>query len=155
MGAGYGSVRNHGTGSKPHGALGTWSRLGAVASPAAKGARQRRTDPLAGTANAGIAMLDQGRVLSSQQPTRVAESSDAASNQRGSSASRSSGSSVDRLLLDVGAVAAMLSVSIPTVWRLRRQDPAFPQPRTIPGRRATRWVRSEIVAYAANLPVAQ
>ncbi len=52
-------------------------------------------------------------------------------------------SMVSPRFLTVGEVASRLSISVSTVWRMAKEDEAFPRPIQI-GVRTTRWMLSEI-----------
>jgi predicted DNA-binding transcriptional regulator AlpA len=60
----------------------------------------------------------------------------------------------DAVLDDVKGLAAQLGVSIPTTWRMVRDDPTFPRPRQL-GRRVTRWVRTEVEDWIRSRPAAR
>lgn len=56
----------------------------------------------------------------------------------------------ERVHLNVEDVAAWYSVSVPTIWRLRRTNPDFPQGHLLTtGSR--RWFRSDLEAYDRTL----
>ena len=57
------------------------------------------------------------------------------------------------LLTDVAA-AGFIGVSRASLWRLCARDPSFPAPRRLPGLRATRWLASDLAAWAKALPAA-
>ncbi|WP_408903757.1 helix-turn-helix transcriptional regulator [Paeniroseomonas aquatica] len=61
---------------------------------------------------------------------------------------------VDYLLIDMKAVASLIGASVPTVRRMTAAR-AIPQPRTLPGRRVMRWLRSDIESWIAALPAAR
>ncbi|MFC7694146.1 helix-turn-helix transcriptional regulator [Paeniroseomonas aquatica] len=52
------------------------------------------------------------------------------------------------------AVASLIGASVPTVRRMTAAR-AIPQPRTLPGRRVMRWLRSDIESWIAALPAAR
>ena len=52
----------------------------------------------------------------------------------------------DERLIDVEELAKLLSCSTDTVWRLARNDPAFPEPIRF-SRKMTRWRLSAVLAW--------
>lgn len=53
------------------------------------------------------------------------------------------------LMMTVSQVAALLSISVSNVWRLKRKEAGFPQPLKIGG--STRWHREDVERYLNNL----
>ncbi len=56
----------------------------------------------------------------------------------------------ERVWMSVRDVAAYFALSVPTIWRRAKDDPAFPKAyRVSPG--ATRWLRSDLERYSSAL----